>query len=134
MKSSLEEAIKNAKGRVSVFEGDEIVLDRSQFASRANGKVAVVTQGTTMDTNMDMPSTISATKDLSIEAKYWRNLYLTLKQENNEEYQDVESLLQLTIDREAQLMTYARLLERKVDSIIAPVGDDSESIELSRKL
>jgi hypothetical protein len=81
-----------------------------------------------------MPSTISATKDLSIEAKYWRNLYLTLKQENNEEYQDVESLLQLTIDREAQLMTYARLLERKVDSIIAPVGDDSESIELSRKL
>jgi len=129
---------------------------------------------------------------------------MTLKQENNEDVQDVDNLLQLTLDREAQLISkcfvvcivpsalrfvlciitvhthacihfylsspfrmptfyyssypaihspphshphphnsschvhstvdYARLLERKIDSIIAPLQDSAQSIELCKKL
>jgi hypothetical protein len=132
---SLEHLIRNARD-VRLTEGgdSEIIIDRSVFASRKNGRLAEILSSVGSIKEPRGAGASDSTRDLTIEAKYWRNLYMTLKQENNEDVQDMDSLLQLTLDREGQLLAYARLLERKIDSIIAPLQDSPESIELSKKL
>ena len=135
---SLEHLIRNARD-VRLTEGgdSEIIIDRSVYASRKNGRLAEIltSMGPVKESRGGAGAGASdSTRDMTIEAKYWRNLYMTLKQENNEDIQDIDSLLQLTLDREGQLLAYARLLERKIDSIIAPLQDSAESIELSKKL
>jgi len=129
---SLEHLIRSSRDVSSSEGGDnDIIIDRSLYASRKNGRLATITSS--FDTAKDTRPG-DTMRDMTIEAKYWRNLYMTLKQENNEDVQDVDNLLQLTLDREAQLINYARLLERKIDSIIAPLQDSAESIELCKKL
>jgi hypothetical protein len=133
---SLEHLIRSARD-VRLTEGgdSEIIIDRSVYASRKNGRLAEILSSVgPLKESRGGFGAAEATRDLTIEAKYWRNLYMTLKQENNEDIQDIDSLLQLTLDREGQLMAYSRLLERKIDSIIAPLQDSAESIELSKKL
>jgi hypothetical protein len=129
---SLEHLIRSARD-VRATEGadNEVIIDRSVYASRKNGRLAEIMS------SMGPPKDSRAgdvMREMTIEAKYWRNLYMTLKQENNEDVQDMDSLLQLTLDRESQLLAYSRLLERKIDSIIAPLQDTVESIELCKKL
>lgn len=129
---SLEHLIRSSRDLNTSEAGDnDIIIDRSMYASRKNGRLASITSS--LEPSKETRPGDSM-RDMTIEAKYWRNLYMTLKQEHNEDLQDMDSLLQLTLDREAQLLTYARLLERQVDAIIAPLQDTAESLELSKKL
>ncbi len=112
---------------------DEIIIERSVFASRKKGRLAKVSTGKelfnrsvpksgTSDKSGDKTSDQSTGKgELSNEAKYWRNTYMEMKREQHQEIKNVEELLKLTLDRETQLLAYARLLERKIDSIIDPL-------------
>jgi hypothetical protein len=128
---SLEALIRNARDAALRDGGDnEIIIDKSVYASRKNGRLATITSS--LDTKEG--NSVAGNGEMTIEAKYWRNLYMTLKQENNDDIHDLDNLLQLTLDREQQLQSYARLLEHKIDTIIAPLQDTSASVELSKKL
>ena len=132
-----------------VREGSQgMVLDRNVFASRKGGKVAVVTKGRkrmqkkskdvgeggATISNKDKEEAQNATS-LSNEAKHWRMAYMNLKKEQYTEKNEMEELLKLTLDRESQLASYGRLLSRKVDSLLDPIGDSTEAAkELSVKL
>ena len=131
---SLEHLIRTAQRDTAMNDGgdNEIIIDRSAYASRRNGRLASITSSMERSDNDDTGA--AGTEAMTIEAKYWRNLYMTLKQENNDDVHDVDNLLQLTLDREAQLQAYARLLEHKIDTIIAPLQDSTASVELSKKI
>ena len=100
---SLEHLIRSSRDVSSAEGGDnDIIIDRSMYASRKNGRLATITSS--FDTAKETRAG-DTMRDMTIEAKYWRNLYMTLKQENNEDVQDADNLLQLTLDREAQLLS-----------------------------
>ena len=146
---TLSEAIASGvdESAFVVKEGSQgMVLDRNVFASRKGGKVAVVSKGKERlqkNKNYGGGGAISTkeTEDvqdatsLSNEAKHWRMAYMNLKKEQYAEKNEIEELLRLTVDRESQLASYGRLLSRKVDSLLDPIGDSTEAAkELSAKL
>ena len=155
---TLKEAIEasEAAGQVKVTDqGREMILQRTAFQSRKDGKVCTVSKGKERLTKKATSSSGSGSKSSSSgssskvqesneedtttassnEAKQWRMAYMDLKKEQYNEKKEMEELLRLTLDREAQLSSYARLLSRKIDSLIDPIGDSSEEAkELSAKL
>lgn len=133
--TTLEAAIKRA--RLSISEGDEIIIDRSMFASRKKGKLSEVT--------LEEKSAVGKpvhlnhhSKELSAEAKFWKQKFEILKREKNEEEEDLEHLLEITAEREAKLIELARLLERKIDHMSTPAGSSGSEtyskLENQRKL
>ena len=161
-KFTLKEAIEasEAAGAVKVTDqGREMILQRTVFQSRKDGKVCTVTNGKerlTKKVGSDGSSSsgsgsgndryggskakqseeeATVESALSNEARQWRMAFMELKKEQYNEKREMEELLNLTLDREAQLSSYARLLSRKIDSLIDPIGDSSdEAIDLSTKL
>jgi predicted RNA-binding protein YlxR (DUF448 family) len=155
-KFTLKEAIEasEASGVIKVTDqGREMILERPQaFGSRKGGKVCSVSKGKDRleKKSSNSQSSSSRSKEdevdegvepassavsLSNEAKKWRMAYMEVKRDQYVEKKEMEELLKLTIDRESQLASYARLLSRKIDSLIDPIGDSSaEAAELSAKL
>ena len=106
---------------------DEIIIERSVFASRKKGRLAKVSKGKELvnrsasksgvsDKNGEKPGDQATGKgELSNEAKYWRKTYREMKREQHQEIKNMEELMKLTLDRETKILAYARLLERKID-------------------
>ena len=148
-KLTLAEAIAAGtdKGYLRVQEGaGGMVLERKVFASRKDGKVAVISKGkerlqkkskdgASGARSKEMEDGQDSSTSLSNEAKHWRMAYMNMKKEQYAEKNEMEELLKLTLDRESQLASYGRLLSRKVDSLLDPIGDSTEAAkELSAKL
>ena len=148
-KLTLSEAIASGtdEGALHVQEGaGGMVLQRKVFASRKDGKVAVISKGKERLQKKSKEGASGAGRkekeegqdsstSLSNEAKHWRMAYMNLKKEQYAEKNEMEELLKLTLDRESQLASYGRLLSRKVDSLLDPIGDSTEAAkELSAKL
>lgn len=158
---TLKEAIEasEAAGQVKVTDqGREMILQRTVFQSRKDGKVCTVSKskerltkkasssssgsggGSSSSSSggnrkMQESSEEEPSAASSNEAKQWRMAYMDMKKEQYNEKNEMEELLKLTLDREAQLSSYARLLSRKIDSLIDPIGDSSEeAADLSAKL
>ena len=143
--TSLESALK--KARVSIIEGESIVIDRSQYASRHKGKLCAVTvtrteqqQGSSSSSSSSSNSNSSRysssnsggekgskapsaqEQQLSPEAQYWRHKFMNLKRELKEEEEDAEHLVEVTAERVARLGELARLLQRKIDLLVTAAG------------
>lgn len=114
---SLEDAMKKEKKRLSISDKDgEIVLERTSFASRKRGRVCTVTSGSaplSLETMLDAHG-----KSPSAETKFWREKFEQLQRERFEEEEDLERLLEVTLEKEVKLMAYAKLLEQKIDLLL----------------
>ena len=130
--SRLEQAIKRAR-LPTHMDGDAIVIDRSVFPSRKTGKLCEVTLTEGEYRGGGKGGNGIHSKELSVEAKFWKQKYETLKRERNEEEEDLEHLIEVTAEREAKLIELARLLERKIDLLATTSVNGEGSAEAAEK-
>ena len=122
--TTLEEAINAAK--CAIDDLDEVVLiDRSQFASRKRGKIAVVSK------SMDVHTGPLRDVDGNAESIFWREKYEKLRAEHSAGAEEIENQLAITIEREDKLDKYAKLLEKKIEKLLdsAPQASSNDLID-----
>ena len=122
--TTLEDAINAA--RCAIDDLDEgVLIDRSQFASRKRGKIAVVSKSSDVHTGplRDV--------DGNAESIFWREKYEKLRAEHSAGAEEIENQLAITIEREEKLDKYAKLLEKKIEKLLdsAPQSSSSDLID-----
>ena len=97
--------------KCAVDEGDSLVIDRTQFASRKRGRISVVSRGKDRleikDDNKD--------EEVSSEVSFWRDKYESLRLVKFGAEEELEAQLELMTERELKLEKYSTLLEQKID-------------------
>lgn len=125
--TSLEDAILVAK--CAVDEGETLIINRSNFASRKRGRLSVLSRGRDRlevnDDNMQC--------EVAKEVAFWREKYESLRSVNTTADGEFEAQLDLMTERESKLEKYVQLLEKKVD-ILSERNQGGSGIDLEKKL
>ena len=130
--TTLEEAIKAAK--IAVEDFDKVVMiDRSQFASRKRGRIAVITKSKDLLGGSPSGGPLEEI-DSNSEANFWREKYEKLREEKSNAEEELEHQLEITTEREQKLDKYAKLLEKKVEQLVGSVSAVSSSTDIPETL
>ena len=126
-RQSLEELIKASRIEVEEHE-DRVFIDRSHFASRKRGRIAVVSK------SRDLIGSPLEEIDGNSEAGFWRAKYEQLRAERRDAEEDLEQQLEIALQREAKMDAYSKLLEKKVELLQAGKVSRTDATELADKL
>jgi len=126
-RQSLEDAIRAAQLDVAEHD-DKVVIDRSMFASRKRGRIAVVSK------SRDLIGSPLGEVDGNSEAHFWKTKYETLRSERREAEEDLEQQVEIGLQREAKLDALNTLLNKKVELLQAGAVTSADATELMDKL
>ena len=113
--------------KLAVADFDKcVMIDRTQFASRKRGRIAVITKSKDLLDGTPSGGPLEEL-DTNSEANFWRDKYEKLRSEKSNAEEELERELEITTEREQKLDSYAKLLEKKVQQLIGNGSSASSS-------
>ena len=115
--------------KCAVDEGETLIINRSNFASRKRGRISVLSRGRDRlevnDDNMQC--------EVAKEVAFWREKYESLRSVNTTADGEFEAQLELMTEREGKLEKYVKLLESKIDLLLER-NHEGSGVDLEEKL